>query len=169
VERVVEGEIGTEHHEALLMLIRSTLVGAGGVGMGTSSGWGMPPAVAAVGRSLIVTGWASGGLLEVQIAPRKGRTFIRIESNSAPLAGGLFGGIIGGVGGGVGSNVGWMLPAFLHWPVAAGLAGAAAVVLGAYGLARSIFGRQARGLHRRMDQLAERLTAEVSELTGTAR
>jgi hypothetical protein len=166
VERVVDGEINTEHHEALVMLVRSLLAGSG---MPSAPGWGMPPTVAAVGRSLIVAGWASGGLLEVQIAPRKGRTFIRIESNSAPLAGGLFGGIIGGVGGGLGSNVGWMLPNLLHWPVVAGIAGAASVVLGAYGLARSMFSRRARSLHRRMDQLAERLSAEVSELTTASR
>jgi hypothetical protein len=167
VERVVDGEIGTEDHEALVMLVRSTLAGSGAPGM-AASGWGMP-SIGAVGRSLLLTGWSSGGVVEVQIAPRKGKTFIRIESSSAGLAGGVFGGIIGGIGGGVGSNVGWMLPNYLHWPVVAGLAGAAAVVLGAYGLARSIFSRQARALHRRMDQLAERLAAEMQEPVRTPR
>lgn len=163
VERVVEGEIGTEHHEALVMVIRS-LLATGAAGMSTGPGWGMHPVVTAVGRSLIVTGWARGSILEAQVGPRKGKTFIRIESSSGPLAGGLFGGIMGGMGGGLGSNVGWMIPTFLHWPVAAGLAGAAAVVLGAYGLARSIFSGRVRSLHRRMDQLADSLAGEVREL-----
>ena len=167
VERVVDGEIGAEHHEALVMLVRSTFAGTGAPGM-TASGWGMP-SINAVGRSLLLAGWSNGGMVEVQVTPRKGKTFIRIESSSTGLAGGLFGGLIGGIGGGVGSNVGWMLPNYLHWPVVAGLAGAAAVVLGAYGLARSIFSRQARSLHRRMDQLAERLVSEVQELVGPSR
>jgi len=162
VERVVDGEIGTQHHEALVMLIRSTIGGAAAAEI-PSPGWGIPPSVATVGRSLVLSGWSSGGVIEVQISPRKGRTLIRVESNSGQLAGGLFGGIIGGVGGGLGSNVGWILPSYLHLPVVAGVAGAAAVVLGAYGLARSIFSRQTRSLHRRMEQLAERLAAEVSE------
>ncbi len=169
VERVVGGEIGVEHHEALVTQLRSGLAGEGGLGPSATSLWGMPPGVMVLGRSLSVVQWTRGGALEVQVGPRKGKTLIRLQSNSAGLAGGLFGGIIGGVGGGLGANVAWVLPVLFHWPLAAGLGGMVAVVLGAYWLARSAFARQARALHRRMELLADRLESEVRELTSATR
>jgi hypothetical protein len=169
VQRVVDGEIGTEHHEALVTQLRAALAGQGGVGPGVRPLWGMPPAVIVLGRSLSIVEWTRGGALEVQVGPRRGKTVIRLQSNSTALAGGLFGGIIGGVGGGLGANVAWVLPVLLHWPVAAGLAGMVGVVVGAYWMARSVFARQAQALHRRMQLLAVRLEAEVRELTAAAR
>jgi hypothetical protein len=165
VERLVDGEIGTEHHDALVTQLRAALAGQGGAGAQATPLWGMPPAVMVLGRNLSILEWTRGGALEVQVGPRKGKTFIRLQSNSAALAGGVFGGIIGGVGGGLGANVAWILPVLLHLPVAAGLVGMVGVVLGAYWLARSMFAGQARALHQRMHVLADRLEAEVRELT----
>jgi hypothetical protein len=101
------------------------------------------------------------------VAPRGGRTVIRITSDRSQLAGGLFGGIVGGVGGGFGANVGWMIPFLLHLPAAAGLAGAGLVVLGAYALARSIFRHNAHGLDRRLEDLADRLEAIARQATAS--
>jgi hypothetical protein len=169
VERVVDGEIGTEHHEALVSQLREVTAGQGGTGPQATALWGMPPAVIVLGGTLSIVELTGGGALEVQVAPRKGKTFIRLQSSSAALAGGIFGGIIGGVGGGLGANVAWVLPVLLHWPVVAGLAGMLAVVLGAYWLARSVFARQAKALHRRMEVLADGLESEVQELTKGTR
>lgn len=165
VERVVEGEVGPEHHEALALLVRSALFPR--VGPSAGPRWAMPPNMAVLGRSLTVSGWTRAGALEVQVMPRAGQTIIRIESNAAQIAGGLFGGIIGGVGWGLGANVGWMLPVLLHVPPAVGLLGAAAVVLGAYGLARTIFVGQVRGLRQRMIELADRLASEIRSVGRT--
>ena len=67
---------------------------------------------------------------------------------------------------GVGANVGWMIPFFFHLPAAFGLAGAGLVVLGAYGLARSIFGSNARALDRTLNDLADRLEAIARDATA---
>lgn len=159
-ERVVDREIGAQHHERLAQEIREVLSSAA-----VGARWVLPGGISSLGRSLNVAGFTGTSSLEVNVAPREGKTFIRISSDRSQLAGGLFGGIIGGVGGGLGSNVGWMLPSFLHLPVWSGIAGAALVVLGAYGLARSIFARNARGLDRKLDQLADRLEVIARQAT----
>ena len=105
--------------------------------------------------------------VQVNVAPRDGRTRIRIGVDRSQLAGGLFGGIVGGAGGGFGAQVGWMLPVLLHLPVEAGLAGAGLVVVGAYGLARSIFARNGRGLDRALDTLADWLEALAQQAIAT--
>jgi hypothetical protein len=150
LERVVDGEIGAEHHEQLAQEIHEVL-SASGVGTRITS----------IGRSLTLSGFVGTSAIELNIAPREGRTFIRIGVDRSQLAGGLFGGIVGGVGGGFGANVGWMIPTLLHLPAVAGLAGAGAVVFGAYLLARGIFANQARGVDRRLDALADRLETVI--------
>lgn len=152
IERVVDGEIGAEHHERLAEEIREVLSSSA-----VGSRWLVPGGIASLGRSLTVSGFTGTSSLEVTVAPREGKTLIRIAADRSQLAGGLYGGIVGGVGGGFGANVGWMVPALLDLPWVAGLAGAALVVLGAYGLARGIFVTHARGLDRRLDALADRL------------
>ena len=102
----------------------------------------------------------------MNVAPREGKTLIRISADRSQLAGGLFGGIVGGVGGGFGANVGWMIPTLLHLPWFAGLVGAGLVVLGAYLLARAIFATNARGVDRRLDALADRLQALARSAAG---
>ena len=161
VERVVDGEIGAEDHERLAEEIRAVLPT---VGVGTR--WGLSGGASSVGRTLTFFGWTGTGSVEISVAPRDGKTVIRIRSDRGQLAGGLFGGIIGGVGGGLGINVGWMIPFFLHLPPEAGVAGAGAVVAAAYALARSIFSHNARLLDQRLDALADRLEQLAQEATG---
>ncbi len=161
IERVVDGELGAEHHERLAQEIREVLSGPG-----VGARWVLPGSISALGRSLTVSGFTGTSSVEVNVAPRDGKTLIRIGADRSQLAGGLYGGIVGGVGGGFGANVGWMIPALLHLPWEAGLAGAALVVLGAYALARAIFVHNARGLDRRLDELADRLEAIAQRATG---
>ena len=160
IERVVNGEIGAEHHERLAQEIRDVL-SASAVG----SRWMLPGGISTIGRSLTLSGFTGTSSIEVTVAPRDGKTVIRLSADRSQLAGGLFGGIVGGVGGGLGANVGWMIPALLHLPWVAGLAGAALVVLGAYAMARGIFVTNARGLDRRLDLLADRLEAIAVQAT----
>src|SRR5262249_27952111 len=104
--------------------------------------------------------------IEVNIAPRDGKTLIRISADRSQLAGGLFGGIVGGIGGGAGANVGWMIPTLLHLPWFAGLAGAGLVVFGAYALARTIFASSSRGVDGQLNGLADRLEAVAQSSAG---
>jgi len=156
----VDGEIGAEHHERLAQEIRDVL-SASVIG----NRWMLPGGISTIGRSLTLSGFTGTSAIEVTIAPRDGKTFIRLSADRSQLAGGLFGGIVGGVGGGFGANVGWMIPALLHLPWVAGLAGAGLVVLGAYALARGIFVSNSRGLDRRLDTLADRLEAIAQKAT----
>ena len=156
VERVVDGEVTTDMHEALAADIRATIFGSA-----TVSGQ-----MSVVGRSLSWSGFSTAGSLNLELVPRDGKTYIRIDVNASQIAGGLFGGIIGGVGGGLGTNVAWMLPGFLHLPVVAGIGGFLAVVGLAYGLARALFVWRVRALHQRLEQLADRL--EIAVTAGLA-
>jgi len=160
IERVVDEEIGAEHHEHLAEELREVL-STSGVG----AHWLFPGSISSFGRSLTVSGFTGTTSVEVSVTPREGRTFIRISADRSQLAGGLFGGIVGGVGGGFGANVGWMIPYLLHLPAIAGLAGAGLVVLGAYVLARTIFRHTAQGLDRKLDELADRLEAIARRTT----
>jgi len=160
IERVVDAEIGAEHHEHLAQEVREVLSSSG-----VGARWLFPGSISSFGRSLTVSGFTGTSSVEVSVTPREGRTFIRISADRSQLAGGLFGGIVGGVGGGFGANVGWMIPYLLHLPAIVGLAGAGVVVLGAYGLARTIFGHTARGLDRKLDELADRLEAIARRTT----
>ncbi len=160
-ERVVDGEISAEDHERLAAEVRDVLSRTA-----AGRGWVLPGSISSLGRSLTVTGFTGTSAVEVSVAPRDGKTLIRLSADRSQLAGGLYGGIVGGVGGGFGANVGWMIPALLHLPWVAGLAGAALVVLGAYALARGIFVTNARGLDRRLDELTDRLEAIVRGATA---
>jgi hypothetical protein len=150
-ERVVEGEISSQHHEQLAADIRTAV-------MGTAA---MPAQVSTIGRTMSWGAWTSGGVVEIQITPREGKTFIRIDVNAAQIAGGIFGGIIGGVGGGVGANVAWALPMLLHLPPLVGVLGLLSVVGSAYGLARWLFSSRVGAIHQRLERLADALEAHV--------
>ncbi len=160
IERVVDGEIGPEDHERLAQEVRDVLSPAAAGSRGT-----LPQGISALGRSLTLSGFTGTSSVEFDVAPRDGRTFIRLSADRSQLAGGLFGGIVGGVGGGFGVNVGWMIPTLLHLPWVAGLAGAGLVVLGGYALARGIFVTTASALDRRLEALANRLAAIAQQAT----
>jgi len=158
VERIIDGELGTDDHEALAAAIREAL----------GAGSGFPVQIATLGRSLTVTTFSTAGLVDIQITPKDGTTRIRITVNSRQLAGGVFGGIIGGIGGGVGSNVAWLVPFLMERHglplingLLAGALGLAAVLGGSYSLARWIYASKARSLHTRIDQLAETLESSL--------
>jgi hypothetical protein len=160
IERVVAGEIGPEDHERLAQEVRDVLSPAAAGSRGT-----LPQGVSALGRSLTLSGFTGTSSVEFDVAPRDGRTFIRLSADRSQLAGGLFGGIVGGIGGGFGVNVGWMIPTLLHLPWVAGLAGAGLVVLGGYALARGIFVTTASALDRKLEALANRLAAIAQQAT----
>lgn len=161
IERVVDGEISTDEHELLANDIREALAGTG-----------MPAQIATLGRSLSMSMFTRGGLIDVQVSPKNGKTHIRITVNAVQLAGGLFGGLMGGIGGGLGGNVAWIVPTVLatqlHAPAVACVAGGAAALLGvvggAYGLARALFSRSVGSTHRRMEQLADTLEGHLREV-----
>jgi hypothetical protein len=154
IERVIDGELSTEDHEAVASAIRDAL-GSGG----------FPVQLATLGRSLSLTTFSNSGLLDLQVTPKDGTTRIRI------------GGLIGGIGGGLGSNVAWVVPLALSqagFPVVVGVAGGAAgllaTVTGAWALARWLFVGRARAGFARADQLAETieglLRASIAKRAG---
>jgi hypothetical protein len=151
-EREVEGEITTDVHEVLAAEIRSVMAGQASTSQ-----------VASLGRSLTWTGFGRGGVIELNVFPRDGKTVIRIDANMGQFAGGIFGGLIGGIGGGLGSNVAWILPTAGHLPWYAGAAGFLAVVTGAYGLARAIFVGASRAVGGRLEVLMDQLEHRVRE------
>lgn len=162
-ERIVDSEIGADLHERLAQEIREVLSWSG-----VGSPRMLPASVSSIGRSLTLTGFSGTSAIEVTVAPREGKTLIRISADRSQLAGGLFGGIVGGMGGGFGANLGWMIPTLLHLPWFAGVVSAGLVVLGAYLVARAIFATNARGVDRRLNALADRLQA-IASGTGEAR
>lgn len=163
IERVVEGELTVDDHEAVATIIRDAFQG---------TGFGQQ--IAVLGRSLSLATMLSGGLLEVQVAPKDGRTHVRISVNFRQLAGGLFGGFIGGIGGGLGSNVAWIVPVLAAQAgqpavvgVVGGAAGLFATVGGAWALARALFSGRAKTVNTRADQLADALEAHLRTVFAT--
>ena len=151
-ERVVDGEIDGRHHEALLADLRGGVAG---------SSMHPPPQIASIGRTLTLSAQPSGGIVEISLTPRAGKTHIRIDVTTVQIAGGLFGGLMGGLSVAVGSGafaIGLREGGLL---VAAG--GLAGVLTAAYGLARTIYTVMAGGLYRSMEQLADKLEQRLRE------
>lgn len=149
-EREVDGEITTAVHETLAQEIRAAL--------GSTA---LMSQVSAVGRTLTWTGFGKRGVIELNVFPRDGKTVIRLSVNSGQLAGGLFGGMLGGIGGGLGVNLLWILPTAAHLPWYAGVAGFAATIVGAWGLARTIYVAASSSLARRCEELMDTLERTV--------
>lgn len=149
-ERELDGEITTAAHEALAAEIRAT--------MGPDSVVGH---VSAIGRTLTWSGLTRAGKIELSVFPRDGKTVLRLEVNSAQLAGGLYGGLMGGIGGGLGINLLWMLPTAAHLPWYAGVAGLSATLVGAWGFARLIYGAAVGRITRRSEALMDKLERVV--------
>lgn len=152
LERELDGELTVATHEVLATELRTLL--------GRDALLGQ---VSAVGRTLTWSSLSRSGKLEVQVFPRDGKTVIRVEADSSQLAGGLFGGLIGGLGGGLGTNVAWMLPVLGHLPWYAGAAGLTAVVAGAWGLARTLYGAAVKKQSRRLETLLDTLEQRLRE------
>lgn len=122
-----------------------------------------------LGRTLTWRSDASAGdtrKREVVIAPRDGRTILRIEEDLRQVAGGMFGGGMGGFGGGFGLGVGAPLGAATGSVLAA--VGLPVAVVGLTFLgARAIYGSMVTRRGREADELAARLEAEVRRHTSS--
>jgi hypothetical protein len=152
IERVVEGEIGVEHHERLFADLRSSVIAPKGAVQ-----------VGAVGRMLTLATRTEEGPVEITLTPRDGKTFVRIEASCVTLAGALLGG--GGFAGLAMSTAFPLALAANHElgvvaAVAAGLAG----VLGSGALLRSLFSWRARARYRTMNRAADALAGRLAEL-----
>lgn len=155
IERVVDGELGTQHHENLLADLRSAVPGS----------MRRPVQISSIGRALSVSGMSGGTRVELTITPRDGKTLLRIQVSAGPLAGGFFGGLMGGLGG--------FLPPVLAAAQSGGLGAPGTAVLaggmlgGIFALARGLFSWRAGSSYRRFeqvaDQLAERLAVELQK------
>jgi len=153
LERTIDGEIPVDEYETLVLEIQREL---GGVGQASMLGRSLVWTMQGTGRRR-----ASTRTVQVTVTPRNGRTTIRMEEPLGQLAGGLFGGLMGGLGGGTtGIWLGVGMGVFHSAAVAAGLMGFC--VSGSYLLARTIFGRVARGRGERMQRLMSRIAEHVA-------
>jgi hypothetical protein len=160
-ERVVDGEISNDEHEALIDTVRRTI---GDNGM---------PSV--LGRTLSWSSSYQGGRrrnrgrrVDVNVVARGGVTTIRVEEELRDVAGALIGGLVGGGGGGTtGITVGIGMSQFHSAPIALMLWLGAAT--GFYLLARTIFGNISEKREKQLKGLADRLESEVTEAIESKR
>lgn len=160
-ERVIDGEISNDDHEALIDTVRRTL---GDNGM---------PSV--LGRTLSWSSSYQGGRrrnrgrrVDVNVMARGGVTTIRVEEELRDVAGALIGGLVGGGGGGTtGISMGIGMSQFHSVAIAAmiwfGVAG------GFYLLARTIFGNIFEKREKELRGLADRLESQVSDAIESRR
>jgi len=103
----------------------------------------------------------NGGIVEVSLTPRAGKTHIRIDVNTVQIAGGLFGGLMGGLS--VALGTGAFAVGLRQGGLLMATGGLLGVVSASYGLARTIYTTMAGGLYRSMEQLADRLETRLRE------
>jgi len=160
-ERVVDGEISNDEHEALIDIVRRTI--------GEN---GMPNVL---GRTLSWSSSYQGGRrrsrgrrVDVTVVARGGVTTIRVEEELRDVAGALIGGLVGGGGGGTtGITVGLGMSQFHSAPIALMLwLGAAG---GFYLLARTIFGNISEKREKQLKALADRLESQITEAVESQR
>jgi hypothetical protein len=158
IERVVDHELSATDHERLAVLIRQ----------GVSPLSRIPPQVSSLGRSLTLSAQTSRGFVEVQVTPQGAKTLIRITVSLRSLAGSLFGPMMGPLGVGFGSFVcagliQWITESGLPLSVAvpSGVLGWLGTLGGTFSLARLLFSRTAKRTYAEMDELADRLEAEL--------
>ena len=154
-ERVIDREIDVSHHERLVGDLRA----------GVAPFVVRSPLISAVGRTLTLSGRTAGGVIELTLAPRDGKTFLRIDVSTERAAGGLFGGLMGGLGGGL-TPLAIALAVESHQPVIVVVAAGAGVLGAAFALARGVFSSKARSLYRRVEQLADAIERRVREEVG---
>jgi hypothetical protein len=145
----IEGEVMPDDYDILVEIIRRKLSDDGNVGtFGKTMTW----TTRGAGKD--------GRNASVAIAPRNGRTRIRIEERLGHLAGGLYGGIVGGASGGLGSLA--AVSAFHATNSAIAAIGAAGLVLlSTFSLARTILGSIKSGRARQLAELRADLEEEV--------
>lgn len=120
-----------------------------------------------VGRELIWSSQAvdeSGRKIRVIVTPRAGKTLVRVEESTGPLAGGLYGGIMGGAGLG---GLGWIIPvsiAALGMPILIPVL-FVAWIYATYLLARTIFRTVIAGRRAQLERLADGVAEIAGELT----
>ncbi|HJQ20107.1 MAG TPA: hypothetical protein VJ867_07150, partial [Gemmatimonadaceae bacterium] len=148
LETQVPGEVPQSELDILVDIIRRRMGEAGHVGT--------------LGRSVSWSSTTKDRRLQVSIVPRGGRTTIRIDERLAPLAGALFGGIMGGGGGGSG-GLAMATGMTLFHSVGAALGIWGAMIVGCYGVARTIFSAKARRRERELREMLEELAAQALE------
>lgn len=159
-ERVVDGEISSEHHESLVNEMRRTF-GDNGIPsvLGRTLAWTTTP----------VAGRAStrARSVDVSVIARAGVTTIRVEEELRNVAVPVFAGLVAGGGGGsTGITLGIAMTVF----ESAAIAGALWVVVagGFYALARGIYGGIAAKRERQLRELISRLEDQVRDAVAQA-
>lgn len=161
LERTIDGEVSPDEYDALVAEIQRAV---GGMGSASLLGRSLQWTSAGGGRHRVST-----RTVQVTVAPKNGRTTIRIEEPVGQLAGGLFLGLMGGIGmglmplAGVGGGYLGMSVAGPGFAIAVAIAACGAFLGGTYLLARTIFNRivSRRGetLQALMSRLVEHVTA----------
>lgn len=123
-----------------------------------------PGQASQVGRSFTWSSQsqANPGGMQVVVTIRKGETLIRVEERFGGLAGGLFGGLVGGGGLGIGLGMGGAIAGSLG-SVALAVALPAAIFVGSYAAARGVYRSVVGRRKRALEELLERITAELTE------
>jgi eukaryotic-like serine/threonine-protein kinase len=106
---------------------------------------------------------ASQRKLQLSVSIRNGRTVIRGFEDLSQLSGGIFGGITGGAGGGIGGATFGITLGVTQGAFLIAVPAFAAVVAGAYGAARLLFGRIARNREQALRTVVERVAERVHE------
>ena len=149
-EAEVAGELSSNDFEVVMQTIRAAM---GEAGM-----------AAALGRTM---SWTSIGAdkrrAQVSITAAGGRTLIRAEEDMSKSAGEIFGSVMAAGGAGVGVGSMGITMGAMHSPVLA-LAVTGSVVMGAYTLARTIFGRKVRQRAEELERLTGTLAAQCVQL-----
>ena len=152
-ERVAAGSIGPQAWSQIVAEIRRHV--------------DEPGAIDEIGEELIwrsrARGQSSGRDVRVVVTPRSGKTLVRVEENTAALAGGLYGGLMGGLGGG---GLGWILPVCI---VAIGVPILIPVVLAVwvfavYRLARTIYHGALTSRRAQLEGIAEGVAQLCSDI-----
>lgn len=150
VERMIDRLISEDE---LVVLVEEVRLKIGNVGM-TST----------LGRSLTwrsVSNQGQGRNVSLTVSPRGRQTRLRLEEGFGQVAGGLFGGICGGAGGGGGSAA-FAIGMSTGSPLV-GVAAAAIVALGSFGLARTLYQGHVRRRTRDHEALLDRLARYLEE------
>ncbi len=129
--------------------------------------------ISTIGKSVTWTTWGttnstSPRKLQISVSSRNGRTTIRGFEDLSQLSAGILGGITGGIGGGVG-GVSLAITMALTKAILIAAPVFGGVVVGAYTLARTIFGRVSRKHERELRETIEAVAAKARECIAARR